>query len=188
MLLLYLLQLVSWHARPPAFLSYFVPSKFINLPSSAFQVQLFEDQFNPNIVTLSAVGLGQSREDESVQMVEELAQTDTTLVTSQDHSRFVYWNPSTYAVMSTLHVYTGSGRRPYTGAKPILEAMTSLRMELLQRYVSEQYERLRTPCFMWWQTNHKGIQNKIEIARDLDMFGKRVHEAIITSFAYYSAS
>ncbi|KAA0197112.1 hypothetical protein FBUS_08332 [Fasciolopsis buskii] len=102
----------------------------------AFQVQLFEDQFNPNIVTLSAVGLGQSREDESVQMVEELAQTDTTLVTSQDHSRFVYWNPSTYAVMSTLHVYTGSGRRPYTGAKPILEAMTSLRMELLQRPTS----------------------------------------------------
>ncbi|THD19565.1 Vacuolar fusion protein CCZ1 [Fasciola hepatica] len=100
---------------------------------SAFQVQLFEDQFNPNLVTLSAVGGGHSREDDSIQMVEELAQTDTTLVSSQGHSRFVYWNPATYAVMSTLHVYTGSGRRPYTGAKPILEAMTSMRMELLQR-------------------------------------------------------
>ncbi|VDP92681.1 unnamed protein product [Echinostoma caproni] len=100
---------------------------------SAFPVQLFEDQFNPNLVTLSAVGPGQNREEESVQVVEELAQSDATLVTSQGHSRFVYWNPSTYAVMSTLHVYTGSGRRPYTGAKPIIEAMTSLRSELLQR-------------------------------------------------------
>ncbi|VDP68796.1 unnamed protein product [Schistosoma curassoni] len=60
--------------------------------------------------------------------IEDLDYIDSPL-SSLYSNRFIYWNSSTCSVMTTLHFYTGSGKRPIKGAKLILDAMVNLREE-----------------------------------------------------------
>ncbi|CAH8490968.1 unnamed protein product [Dicrocoelium dendriticum] len=135
--------------------------------------------FNP--ISLSAFGSSSIEEEVATAATEDIADEATDVTNLPlGKSRFIYWNPSTCAVMTTLHVYTGSGRRQLTGAKSILEMLVSLRHELLLRPSSWHEEiavrldshvwlvarrsngRELYMVFMWKQENMAKLDNYIE--------------------------
>lgn len=102
---------------------------------SMFPVHAMDESSILNPVSLSALGSSSTEEDSATAATEDVVVDEDTAATQiqSGKSRFVYWNPSTCAVMTTLHIYTGSGRRPVIGAKPLLKMLASLRHELLLR-------------------------------------------------------
>ncbi|GAA53205.1 vacuolar fusion protein CCZ1 homolog, partial [Clonorchis sinensis] len=98
---------------------------------SVFPLQLTEDSVFTSAVTLSALGDSSTPDDGPSLATEDFCEQDLSSVPKLGRSRFIYWNASTYAIMTTLHVYTGSGRRQVNGAKPLLDLMVNLRNELL---------------------------------------------------------
>lgn len=85
-----------------------------------------------NSHTLPTLGNLTINEEGVSNAIEDLDYIDSPL-SSLYSNRFIYWNSSTCSVMTTLHFYTGSGKRPIKGAKLILDAMVNLREEFSLR-------------------------------------------------------
>ncbi|KAF5398638.1 hypothetical protein PHET_07985 [Paragonimus heterotremus] len=103
---------------------------------NVFPVQMLDSSITPSVISLSALNTSVTQEEGVTPALEELTEEDVASFSALGRSRFLYWNPCTYAVLTTLHVYTGSGRRQVHGAKLLLDVMTSLRSELQLRPLS----------------------------------------------------
>ncbi|KAF7253063.1 hypothetical protein EG68_08567 [Paragonimus skrjabini miyazakii] len=100
---------------------------------NVFPVQMLDSSITPSVISLSALNTSVTQEEGITPALEELTEEDVASFSALGRSRFLYWNPCTYAVLTTLHVYTGSGRRQVHGAKLLLDVMISLRSELQLR-------------------------------------------------------
>ncbi|CAH8646259.1 unnamed protein product [Heterobilharzia americana] len=99
---------------------------------SIFPLHLMEGAVDVNshvVPTLDGLTI---TEDGISNAIENLNYVDSPL-SSVYTNRFIYWNPSICSVMTTLHVYTGSGKRPIKGAKALLDVMVDLREEFSLR-------------------------------------------------------
>ncbi|CAL8108552.1 unnamed protein product [Calicophoron daubneyi] len=139
-----------------------------------------EENATGAVVSLSALGAPTTVEDEVASAVEDFAGGDSLSMSAIGRSRFVYWNPSTFAILSTMHVYTGSGRRPLNGTKAILDAMASLRCELLLRPYSWHEEiTVRLDPYVW-------IVARRSNGREVYMLFIRKHENLAKLDKYVS--
>ncbi|CAH8585792.1 unnamed protein product [Schistosoma turkestanicum] len=105
------------------------------MDGSIFPLHLMESTPENTSHDLPALGNLAINEEGISNAIEDMNYIDSPL-SSVYSNRFIYWNPSTCSVMSTLHFYTGSGKRPVKGAKSFLDAMVNLREEFSLRCYS----------------------------------------------------
>ncbi|CAH8617873.1 unnamed protein product [Schistosoma mattheei] len=120
------------------------------MDGSIFPLHLMESTTDINSHTLPTLGNLTINEEGVSNAIEDLDYIDSPL-SSLYSNRFIYWNSSTCSVMTTLHFYTGSGKRPIKGAKLILDAMVNLREEFSLRPNSWHEEiavRLDSHCWI----------------------------------------
>nr|CAH8868956.1 unnamed protein product [Trichobilharzia regenti] len=117
---------------------------------SIFPLHLMEGASEIDPHKVPTVG-GLSINDDGIRnAIEDLNYVDPPL-SSIYTNRFIYWNPSTCSVMTTLHVYTGSGKRSIKGAKALLDVMVNLREEFSLRpdlWHQEITVRLNPHCWI----------------------------------------
>ncbi|TGZ60879.1 hypothetical protein CRM22_008283 [Opisthorchis felineus] len=147
---------------------------------SVFPLHFTEDSVFTSAVTLSALGGSSTPDDGPSLATEDFCEQDLSSVPRLGRSRFIYWNASTYAVMTTLHIYTGSGRRQINGAKPLLDLMVNLRNELLLRPSSwhEEITVRLDPC-VWLVARRSN-------GREIYMLFMRKQESLIKLDVYVS--
>ncbi|KAH8865075.1 Vacuolar fusion protein CCZ1 [Schistosoma japonicum] len=120
------------------------------MDGSIFPLHLMECTADSNVHVLPTINNIAVNEEGISNAIEDLNYIDSPL-SSIYSNRFIYWNPSTCSIMTTLHFYTGSGKRPIKGAKSILDTMVNLREEFSLRPYSWHDEitiRLDSHCWI----------------------------------------